>query len=125
MHAEDGEACEVGGCCEVVEVGIDLGGAAHSGAPSAVAAAHQMAEFAFDFGAGGAVVVAPGRVLLSLTVASKRGFVNPDSDLAPGGGLGAFAAQRTGGAGVTEVGDPVTVDTAADWASPRRADGWL
>jgi hypothetical protein len=113
-HAEHGESCEVGGCCEEVEVGIDLGAAAHSGASSAVAVAHEVAEFAFDFRAGGAVVVAPVRVLLSLTVPGERGFVDTDPDGASSGGLGAFVAQRTVGACVGEVGNPVAVNTATD-----------
>ncbi len=72
VHAEDGESCEVGGCGEEIEVGIDFGASADAGATAAVAVAHQMAEIAFDFRAGGAVVIAPRRVSLSLTVAGER-----------------------------------------------------
>ena len=44
------------------EVGGDLGGAAHSGAAPAVAAAHQVTDLAFDLRAGGPVVGDPGGV---------------------------------------------------------------
>ena len=92
MHAEDRESRQVGGCCEEIEVGIDLGGAAHSGASSTVAVAHEVSEFAFDFRAGGAVVVTPGRILLSLPVVGEDGFVDTDTNGATVGGLGAFVA---------------------------------
>ena len=58
-QAEDGEACEVGGGGEEVEVGVDSGSASGAGSSAAVAAAHHVAEFAFDFGSGGPVVVSP------------------------------------------------------------------
>ena len=115
VDAEHGEACEVGGCCEEVEVGVDLGGAAHSGSASAVAVAHHVAEFAFDFGSRGAVVVAPGRVLLALAVSGERGFVDTDADGPAAGGLGAFAAERAGGACSTEVGNACRRRDCGGW----------
>ena len=48
-QAEGGEAGEVGGGDEQVEVGAHLRRAAHSGASCAVAATHEVTEFAFDF----------------------------------------------------------------------------
>ena len=66
VKAEHGEAGEVGGGGEEVEVGVDFGSAANPCSASAVAAAHEVAEFAFDLGSGGAVVGAPGGVGLSV-----------------------------------------------------------
>ena len=63
--AEHGQAGEVVCGGEEVEVGVDLGRAAHPGSSSAVAASHQVAELAFDLGAGGPVVGDPVRVLLA------------------------------------------------------------
>ena len=65
MQSEDGESGQVGGCGEEVEVGVDFGGAAHSCSSAAVAAAHQVSEFAFHFWAGGPVVAPPDRFLLA------------------------------------------------------------
>ena len=51
VQSEHGGSGQVGGGGEEVEVGIDFGGAAHSCSSAAVTAAHQVSEFAFDFGA--------------------------------------------------------------------------
>lgn len=48
---EGGEAGEVDGGGEEAEVGADFVAAAHPGAASAVASAHEVADFAFDLGA--------------------------------------------------------------------------
>ena len=53
---EHGQPREVGRSGERPEVGVDPGGAPHPGPAPAVVAAHEMAELAFDLGAGGAVV---------------------------------------------------------------------
>ena len=58
-QSEDGEAGQVGGGGEEVEVGVDFGSAADTGSASAVAATHQVAELAFDLGSGGPVVGLP------------------------------------------------------------------
>lgn len=60
---QDSQSGQVGGGHEEVEVGGDLGLATHSGSPAAVSAAHEMAEFAFDFRAGGAVVGRPDGIV--------------------------------------------------------------
>jgi hypothetical protein len=52
-----------------------------------VAAAHQVREFAFDFGSGGAVVGFPGMVLLAGAGGGEAGFVvadNPGVQALPG-----------------------------------------
>ena len=99
---------------EEVEVGVDFASAAHPGTASAVAAAHQVADLAFDFGAGGAVVVGPVGVVLVAAGGGEVLFVTADGDRAAGGRGGALGAQRTAGAGVGEVGDAVTGATSAD-----------
>ena len=91
-QAEDGEACEVGGGGEEVEVGVDFRGSSDAGLSSAVAAAHHVAEFAFDFGAGGPVVVLPWLVLLAFAGRGESGLVDADTDGAPVRGLGAGLA---------------------------------
>ena len=63
-ESEHGEASEVVGCGEEVEVGVDLGLPDHAGSASAVFSVHQMPEFAFHFWPGAAVVLTPRRVLL-------------------------------------------------------------
>lgn len=59
MQSEHGHAGEVGGSGEQAEVGVDFDPAADLCVAAAVAAAHQVAEFAFDFGSGGSVVGLP------------------------------------------------------------------
>ncbi len=54
-ESEDGEARQVGCGSEEVEVGVDLWSSADAGASSAVAAAHEVGELAFDLGPVGAV----------------------------------------------------------------------
>jgi hypothetical protein len=75
---------------------------------------HEVTEFAFDFGSCGPVVVLPFGALLLLAGSGEDGFVDPDSDGAPGGRVGARLSQRTVGAGVGEVGDAGAVSAAAD-----------
>ena len=58
-EAEAGESGEVGGGGEEGEVGGDAEPATRAGAAAAVAAAHQVGEFAFDFGSDGPVVGFP------------------------------------------------------------------
>ena len=47
-HTEHGQACEVDRAGEEPEVGINAVGAANPGSSSAVTAAHQVREFAFN-----------------------------------------------------------------------------
>ena len=105
-ESERGEAGHVGGGGEQVEVGVDFGSAADSSAAAAVSSSHHVAEFAFDFGAGGPVVVFPLGALLALTGSGEGGFVDPDPDGAAAGCLGARLAQRAVGTRVAKVGDP-------------------
>lgn len=111
---EHGEASEVLGGGEKVEVGVDLASAAHTSSSSAVLAAHHVAEFAFDLGAGRPVVVDPVGVLLLSARISERLLVAADPDGAPAFGVGALGSQRARGASVAEVGDAVAVGVAAD-----------
>jgi hypothetical protein len=78
--AEDGESGEVDGGGEELEVGGDFDGAAHPGAASAVASAHEVADFAFDFRSGGPVVGFPYRVGLDGSGGGQSGFVASDRD---------------------------------------------
>ena len=82
-EAEDGESGEVGGGGEELEVGGDFVTAAHSGAAAAVASAHEMADFAFDFRSSGPVVGFPGRVGLVASGGGQSGFVAADRDDPP------------------------------------------
>ena len=67
-------------------------------------AAHEMAELALDFGAGGAVVGDPGRLGLPGAGVGEGLLVRPNGHGAPAGGGGALRAQRARGAGRREVG---------------------
>ena len=96
VRAENGESGEVGGGCEEVEVGVDFGLASDAGAASAVSSAHEVPEFAFDLGSGGAVVVSPERVGLSCSGSGEHGLVHVDRDLSAGLRGRALAAQWTG-----------------------------
>ena len=58
-HAEDGQAREVDRGGQQPEVRVDAGGAADPGSSSAVPAAHEVAQLAFDLGPGAAVVRDP------------------------------------------------------------------
>src|SRR5215216_910651 len=114
VQAEHGEAGEVVCGGEEVEIGVDLASAADSRSSCAVLASHQVAELAFDFGAGGPVVGGPVRVVLLGAGLGETQFVATDADAAPSGGVGAVGSQRTVGAGVSEGGDAVAVAVAAD-----------
>jgi len=70
-QAEHGESGEVDGGGEQVEVGADAVQAARAGAAAAVAAAHEVGDFAFDFGAGGAVVCSSRRRGLARCAAGR------------------------------------------------------
>jgi hypothetical protein len=114
LESEDGEAGDVGCGGEEVEVGVDLASAAESGSSSAVLASHQMAELALDFGAGGPVVVGPVESLLLTAGIGEALLVATNADGASISGVGALGSQRTVGAGVAEIGDPVALGVAAD-----------
>ena len=111
---EHGEARQVGGGSEEVEVGVDLWSSTDACSSSAVAAAHEVAELAFDFGPVGAVVGLPGRVGLTLTGAPERGFEHADADGAAAGCVGAGAVRWAAGAVLSEVGNAVAVHAAPD-----------
>src|ERR1700738_1468314 len=122
-QSEHGEACEVVGCGEEVEVGVDLACAAYSGSSPAVFASHHVAELAFDFGSGGPVVVGPGGVLLVIAGIGESLFVAADADGASTSGVGALGSHRAIGAGAGEGGDPVAVGVAADGDGDPRWTG--
>jgi len=103
-EAEGGQAGEVDGGGEEVEVGADTQLSAHAGASSAVAAAHQVGDLALDFRAGGAVVGFPRWVGLFVAGGGQAGFVVADGDSAAGLGGGALSGQGAGGAGGAELG---------------------
>ena len=111
-QAEHGQPCEVDRGGEEAEVGVDAVGAADPGSSSAVFAAHQVPELAFDLGSGGPVVGDPGRVGLPGPGVGQCLLVRADADRAPGLGGGALRAQRAPGAGLPEVGDAATVAVA-------------
>ena len=90
MQPEHGQAGEVGGGGEQAEVCVDFGPAADSCVAAAMAAAHEVAEFAFDFGSGGLVVGLPVWVGLALPGAGQDVFVGVDVDGASVGGGGAL-----------------------------------
>ena len=113
-QAEHGEAGQVDGGGEEVEVGVDFGSAADTGSASAVAATHQVAELAFDLGSGGPVVGLPVGIALAGAGLGERSFVPIDADRAPSGGVGALGAQRTVRAVLGEVGDAAAVGAAPD-----------
>ena len=81
---------------------------------AAVAAAHEVTEFGFDFGAGRSIVVDPVRILVLGASIGEALFVDPDADGAPTFGVGALSAQRAGDAVLGEVSGPVAVAAAAD-----------
>jgi hypothetical protein len=83
---------------------VDAVAAAHAGAAAAVASAHEVGEFAFDFGAGGAVVGLPDRILLPGSGVGEVGFPVADGDLPAGFRGGALLAQGAAGAGSAEAG---------------------
>jgi hypothetical protein len=114
MQPEHGQAGEVGGGGEQVEVGVDFDPAAYSCSASAVAAAHEVAEFAFDFGPGGSVVALPAWIGLTGPGAGQDIFVGADADGAPSGGGGALGGQWASGARRGEGGDPTAVAVPAD-----------
>ena len=74
--ADDGEAGEVVGGREQVEIGVYFVASPYSCSSATVAASHQVSEFAFDFGSGGPVVRTPVRVALTrpggMTLAEVR-----------------------------------------------------
>src|ERR1019366_796139 len=75
---EDSEAGEVDRSGEEGKVGADPGSASDTGSPAAVAAAHEMADLAFDLRAGGPVVGPPGRVALGRPSPHKRRLMGSD-----------------------------------------------
>src|SRR5581483_238948 len=124
-QAKGGQARHVLGGGEEPEVGVDLPGAAYSGAASAVFAAHEVRQFPFDFGPVGSVVGLPGGIGLAFAGPGEDVFVGVDPDGAAAFGVGALAAQRAGAAGVAEVGDAAAVSLASDGCGDlyRAGDG--
>src|SRR5665811_1127777 len=124
-ESEGGEACQVGGGGEKVEVGVDFGSSPDPGFTAPVGAAHHMAEFAFDFGSGGPIVGDPAGILGLVAGLGETLFVAADPDAAAVFGVGAFGSESTAGAVVGEEGAPVAVGTAtdADRDAGRAGDG--
>src|SRR5205814_9013423 len=93
-------------------------------AASAVAAAHQMADLAFDFRAGSPVVGLPGGIGLAGAAGDQVCFVVADGDGAAGCGSGALGSQWAPGAGIAELSDPgvaLAVEGADGRSGPSRA----
>src|SRR6266567_492103 len=111
--AQDSEPGEVGSGGEQGEVGGDLELPADPGAAPAVAAAHEVADFALDLGPGCPVISPPGRARLGLAGCGQPGLVRADSDRAACLGGGAPGGQRAGAAGCAELGLPGVAVTAA------------
>ena len=103
-QAEGGETGEVDSGGEEDEVGGQTQPAAYAGASSAVVAAYQVRDLAFDFGAGDPVVGLPGGITLADTGSGQTGLMVTDGDGAASLGAGALVAQRAGGAGGAEGG---------------------
>ena len=78
------------------------------------AAANEVADLAFDLGAGRAVVGLPVGVALPAARGGQVPLVAGDLDGAPAGGVGALRPQRAIGAGGAERGLAVAVAVAAD-----------
>src|ERR1019366_1889218 len=102
-HAEAGQVDRGG---EEGEVGGDLDQPTDAGAAAAVAAAHQVADLAFDLGPGGPVAGLPRRVLLAGAGGGEAGLVRADGDRAAFSGGGALGCQRAGPACCAEPGCP-------------------
>jgi hypothetical protein len=111
-HSEHRQARDVHRTGQEPEVGLDAVGAADPGPPPAMAAAHQVPEFAFGLWAGGPVVGDPGRVGLPCSGIGECLLVGADADRAPGLGAAALRAQRAPCAGRPEVGDTAAVTAA-------------
>jgi hypothetical protein len=105
--AEDGEAGEVVGGGEQVEVGVDFCASSDSCSSAAVAASHQVSEFAFDLGAGLTVVVSPLGIVRMSAAFSQESFVAADLDGPPPGRGCAVGPQRASRASRFEVGDAI------------------
>jgi len=101
---ERGEASDVDGGKQV-EVGVDLVLSADPGSPSAVLAARQMAELAFDFRPGRAVVGLPVRFPLFGACVAQPLLMTADADCASRCCSSALRGQRAGDAPIAEVGD--------------------
>ena len=63
---KSGEAGQVGGRGEQVEIGVYFRPTTYTGSPPAVTAAHEVAKFAFDLWAGGPVISSPSRVFFTV-----------------------------------------------------------
>jgi hypothetical protein len=90
VQSEYGKTRQVVCSGEEVEVGVDFGSAPDSGMAPAMPAAHQVTDFAFDFGTGGPIVGSPGGVLLLTTGISKTVLVTSDTDPTSACGCGAL-----------------------------------
>jgi hypothetical protein len=93
LHAEHGEARQVGRSGEQLEVGIDLERATDPGSSCAMFAAHEVGQLALHLGARGPVVGAPGGIALTGAGPGERLFMGADADGAPAGGFGELSAQ--------------------------------
>ena len=103
---EDGEAGEVVGGGEQVEVGVYLSASSYPCSPAAVAASHQMSQPTFDLGSGLAVIIQPGRVLGVSARLGQARFVAADLDGPSPIGGGALRAQRAGRARLSKQAMP-------------------
>src|SRR5665811_299403 len=100
-----------------------FGSAPDAGTAAAVAAAHQVTKFGFDFGSGGAVVGFPAGILLLTTGIGETVPITADTDPAATLGVGALWTQRTLDTGVLERCDPVTVGAPSNGDSHRVGTG--
>ena len=80
VESEDTETREVGCGGEKVEIGVDFGSAPDPGTAAAMSSAHEMTDFAFDFGSGRPVVGSPVGVVLEPSGVGEAMFVASDTD---------------------------------------------
>lgn len=114
-QAENGQARQVGGSDEEVEVGGDLWCAAHAGSSASVTATHQVAEFAFDLRSGRPIIGRSVGIASAGAGSSQVDLVVAEVDGPSSRRVGALIRQRAGGARVGESGRPT--------ASLRPGDG--
>ena len=82
VDSENGEARQILGGSEEVEIGPDFGLASNPCPPPAVAAPHQVTDLAFNLGAVGSVAIEPPRILLPMASCGKMSLMRSDEDAA-------------------------------------------
>ena len=110
---------------EQAEVGSDFVLSSHPCSSAAVAASHQVSEFAFDLGPGLSIVVTPFRVLGFGAGFCQEGFVAAHLDGPPLSCGGAVGPERAGRTGRFEAGDAIArvVPSDRDFLAGGASDG--